>query len=237
MMTGTDQIKVQKLHKAIQAKNVDAIKNAGGLETQSGIPITVGTVGEDDKKQLTFSIKFPAAWWHAGYYTAAKHNSKADLLFQAALVRGTGAKTIVTNINHTNPTIATQLAREAFEAALEIGYQRDEITIKKNGAVIAEKDLFVETLDLHHPGQGQPQVNVDKSQGLANLVRQGEDQIKNPTDPNPQKHAQKQQKRQQESREAQDKMKRVLEKVRPPVSPELEIPKPKGRGPVLINPS
>ncbi len=196
MMTGTDQEKVKRLHKAIQTKDVQGIEQAGGLETQSGIPIAVG---QDANGQLTFNIKFPAAWWHRGYYTDAKHNSKADLLFQAALVRGTGAETIVTNIQHSNETVAKQLAREAFEAAREIGYERKEITIKLNGAVIEEKDLFTESLDdVHHMGQQPPQLNVDKSEEFARLAKQAQAKV----DGHPG--------RQEESQEAQKKMKNML---------------------------
>ena len=77
-----------------------------------------------------------------------------------------------------------QLAREAFEAAREIGYKRKEIKIKLNGAIIEEKDLFTEKLE--HQGQQQPQVDVDNSEGLAGLTRQGEAEIANPTKQNKQ---------------------------------------------------
>ncbi len=163
VMTAEEQERVKKLHEAIQKKDATTLSKLG-LYGPSGLPILPS---QDADGQLTFSITFPSAWWGRGYYSDPKHNSKADLLFQAALVRGTGAETIVTNIAHSNDAIARQLAREAFEAAREVGYkysdkaEDNEITIQINGTTISRKDLFTEKLeDIQHPGQQIPEVDL-----------------------------------------------------------------------------
>ncbi|MDF1645816.1 MAG: hypothetical protein P1U61_02385 [Legionellaceae bacterium] len=178
LMTTEIQDKVHQLHQAIQAKDERAIQDAGGIRTPSGLDIIVG---KDDKGNLLFSVKFPPLLRGRGYYTDSRHNSKADLVFQAALVHDTGAESIVTNITHENPAIAKQLAQEAFAAARQVGFPRSKITIQMHGSTMKPDELFEETLnEVNYQNQHPPKVNVDVSEELA----QHEQNIQQKLEPN-----------------------------------------------------
>ncbi|MDX2346413.1 MAG: hypothetical protein QNK11_06045 [Legionella sp.] len=190
---GEAQQKIEKLHTAIKEKNEKKIEAAGGIHTPSGRDVAVTT----NEKQLTFSLTFPkydSEWSRSsllrgplgfvlplagksGYYNDARHNTKADLLFQAALVRNTGAKTIITSIQHNNPKIAKMLAREAYEAAREIGYEAKEITINVNGAAWSKEQLMEE--EMYLSGQSV-KVDTDISGQLASHTRGLESQLETP---------------------------------------------------------
>lgn len=207
MMTGDVHDKVQKLQQTLQKAQQDStmtsenvqneIAQAGGLRAPSGLDIIVSKNGKT--QQLTFSVKFPPLFMQRSFYTDPKHHSQATLLFQAALVRYTGAETILTNINHTNQKMATQLAREAFVAAQKVGYQPDEITIQINGKPIKREDLFEETLDdLQSPHQQAPKFNINMDP-LVKLDQEIQNSLK-PTS--------------EQKEEAQSLMKQVLNKER-----------------------
>jgi hypothetical protein len=162
-MTPKDKETVDQLATAIQANNAETFKHLE-LKTPSDTPIAVGN---DDKGKLTFNINFPDATNRPGYYTNARHNTKADLLFQAGLVKSTGAKSIVTNITHNDPKLVKQLAREALEAAREVGYPDDKITIKIRGDEQKHEDLIKYTDPKKTNARGEAvQYNVDKSEAL-----------------------------------------------------------------------
>ena len=140
-MTGAMQDEVHTLRQAIEAGDVQPL--TGSMKSPSGLQIDVN---KDSNGQLTFSMTFPNLGSGRNFFTHPRHNSKADLLHQAHLIRATGAKKITTNITHTNKEMAKQLAREAFEAALQAGFLNTEshrnITIKIQGQPMSEAELF-----------------------------------------------------------------------------------------------
>ncbi len=174
LMTGDMQLKIKQLHTAIKEKDTKKIGQAGGIRTPSGQGIEVGKSTND---QLTFSIKFPGLISNRGYYTNARHNTKADLLFQAALVRGTGASTIITDINHSNPAMEKQLIQEAYDAAIEIGYNPDEITITAKGNKVDPKDIHKTIVESPFVHQKSEESHVDVSKELAGLTQSIQQQL------------------------------------------------------------
>ncbi len=72
-----------------------------------------------------------------------------------------------------------QLAREAYEAAEENGYKRDEITIQIQGQTMKPEQLFEKTLtDVRASGNQQPpKINVDISGSLAGVSQSAQKQI------------------------------------------------------------
>ncbi|MDF1678844.1 MAG: hypothetical protein P1U32_09145 [Legionellaceae bacterium] len=213
LMTGDVQLKVKQLHTAIQEKSVEKIEQAGGIRTPSGQGIQVG---KSENGQLTFSIKFPGLLTNRGYYTNARHNTKADLLFQAALVRGTGAPTIITDISHTNLAMRQQLIQEAYDAAIEIGYKPDEITITANGSKVDPKDIHKRVVESPFTHQKSEESTVDVSKELSNLTQNIQQQL-GPKTP-------------EANKAMQDQMKKVLDEER--MSQGLP-PEPPTSGPAI----
>lgn len=174
MLTGSDQEEIARLQKAMHAKSDMGLNANGGLVSVSGQSIIASKAGDN----LQFSMLFPDAFLSRGYYTNSKHNTKADLLCLAELIKASKAKTIVANIRHDNPELAQHLAREAFEACREAGYEPDQISITVNGAPKTHAEISKEMVQTVG-GDGQPkgrEVGLDSSGkyvGLAQSARAG----------------------------------------------------------------
>jgi hypothetical protein len=173
--TGNDQHFIEQLHAAFRGKNADAINSInGGLASMSGRSIKA-TKGEDNS--LSFGMSFPSWNSDSRYYTNEQHNTKADLLCMAELVRNTGAKTIEIHFNYRNPKIAEQLVREAYAACQEAGYspideseegkkKPQEITIILNGKPVPLEDLTSVTVGQESDGRTQrTQKKIPLSEG------------------------------------------------------------------------
>jgi len=127
-----------------------------GFKSLSGQKITVSA----DDQGLGFSLDFPRAIFDPGFYTSSEHNTKADLVCLAELVRASGAKNIEMTVNNSfSPDKAKRLAREAWESALETGFSKDQITINMNGQLITEKNIQ----DILYTTQDKNQNKQDKS--------------------------------------------------------------------------
>ena len=112
-----------------------------GLTSLSGQKITPTVSGQGE---LGFKIDFPAPIFDPFYYTSGEHNTKADLVCMAELVKATGAKGITTTISSgwlSNPKREHRLAQEAWEAALEAGFDEDKITIVFGGKIITKENI------------------------------------------------------------------------------------------------
>ncbi|NCT56275.1 MAG: hypothetical protein GW760_00975 [Legionella sp.] len=105
-----------------------------GLTSLSGRHITVGAADQG----LTFQMNFPTPLFSPGYYLSREHNTKADLVSMAELIKATGAQNIYFNIECRNPKMKQRLMQEAYEAALEVGGFKS-ITI--NGQEITKENM------------------------------------------------------------------------------------------------
>jgi hypothetical protein len=111
-----------------------------GLTALSGKKITVTA----NDQGLGFALNFPAPILDPNYWSSSEHNTKADLVCLAELVKATGAKTITTTIKSgmfPNPERELMLAQEAWEAALEVGFEEDKITIKMGNKTFTKENL------------------------------------------------------------------------------------------------
>lgn len=94
---------------------------------------------------LGFSMNFPAPMFDPLYYTSSEHNTKADLVCMVELIKVSGAKEIEVNITSgffKNPKRALRLAQEAWEAALEVGFDEKDITIMIDGSPRTKEQLY-----------------------------------------------------------------------------------------------
>ncbi len=147
--TGQEQTIVNQLLEAFRNKDADMINAInGGLAAMSGRSIKASSSAHG----LSFGMNFPRWITNSNYYTSEQHNTQADLLCLATLVRETGAKTIEITLNHRDLTLGKQLAREAYAACQEAGFdpidnseegknKPQAITITLNGRPMSLEDL------------------------------------------------------------------------------------------------
>ena len=135
----------QRTAAAMQSKDAGSVGHylglAGwdpGLLSLSGQSINVTANGQG----LGFALDFPRPIFSPGFYTNSAHNTKADLVCLAELVRASGSETIITSVTCKNDERALKLAQEAYEAALEVGFPDDKITINVNGKAMSHDDLY-----------------------------------------------------------------------------------------------
>jgi hypothetical protein len=193
--TGNDQYFIKQLHEAFRGKDADAINHInGGLASMSGRSIKATKV----ENGLAFGMNFPRFGSHpysdSKYYTSEQHNTKADLLCMAELVRATGSKTIEINLNHRNPDIAKQLARQAYAACQEAGFspidnseegkkKPQEITIILNGQPVPLEDLASMTVGQESDGRTQrtqKKVGLSEGDALATRAKRKRDEFETP---------------------------------------------------------
>jgi len=144
-----------------------------GLTALSGKKITVTADGQG----LGFSMDFPRPIFDPGYYTSSQHNTKGDLLSMAELVKATGAKSIIGTITCDNPKMARRLAQEAYEAALEAGFDKDKITISMNGQEMTAETLFQDIDPQTKQDTGKYTAKKQRAEKLQNIASQGRDAV------------------------------------------------------------
>lgn len=152
----------QKVGGQAQSKFMELIAPNQGFTSLSGRKINVGA----NDQGLTFQMSFPAPLFSPGYYLSREHNTKADLVCMAELIKATGAKNIYFNIDCRNPKRKQQLMQEAYEAALEVG-DFESITI--NGEKITKENMH-EKLYKHTNSKTKEETN--KYQGKEQLAQQ-----------------------------------------------------------------
>jgi|GEM_PF-2286756 len=145
-----------------------------GLTALSGKKITVTADGQG----LGFSMDFPRPIFDPGYYTSSQHNTKGDLLSMAELVKATGAKSITGTITCDNPKMARRLAQEAYEAALEVGFDEEKITIYMNGQKMTAETLFQDLDPQSKQDTGKYTAKKQRAKALGDIANQGRDAVK-----------------------------------------------------------
>ncbi|MDF1684142.1 MAG: hypothetical protein P1U36_05750 [Legionellaceae bacterium] len=145
-----------------------------GLTALSGKKITVTADGQG----LGFHMDFPRPIFDPGYYTSAQHNTKADLVCMAELVKATGAKTVTATITCHNPKMAQRLAQEAFEAALEVGFDEEKITVLMNGQKMTKETLYQHLDKQTGKETGKYRAKQQRADSLKNIASQGRDAAK-----------------------------------------------------------
>lgn len=97
-----------------------------------------------DGSLSAFSMTLPNRLLSSSYYKSAHNNVKADIKSITDAVYATGKTTVTANIEHKDPEHALELARVAYEAALESGFDEKHITIKVNGQEKKAAELFAD---------------------------------------------------------------------------------------------
>jgi hypothetical protein len=118
------------------------IKDLHTLRTVTGRLIDVKK--NPDGSLSSFSMTLPNRILSSSYYKSAHNNVKADMKSITDAVYATGKTAVTANIEHKDPEHALELARAAYEAALESGFDEKHITIRVNGQEKKAEDLFAD---------------------------------------------------------------------------------------------
>ena len=105
-------------------------------------------IQEGAEGQLNFSLQMPAYPWYGrnSYYTSKADHALNDLRIMAEMVKATGAKGIEFKIEQDNPKLKLHMARKAFQAALDAGFEEDQIDIIVDGKRKSRTDLEKENI-------------------------------------------------------------------------------------------
>ncbi|MBN9231109.1 MAG: hypothetical protein BGO90_04890 [Legionella sp. 40-6] len=95
-------------------------------------------VRQQDTDPPVYKLSMGMKLFSPFYYGGGKH--KQDLLLLAQTIRATGSESITFNVeNFSDPKVAEQRAREAFEAGLKAGFPPEKIKINVNGLNLAHE--------------------------------------------------------------------------------------------------
>ena len=123
------------------------------LETETGRKIQKSKLSKDE---TVFTIELPGLAWYKSFtnwYSEA--DAKKDIHGLIAIVRGSGFTTIDLTIEQNDEKLANTLAREAYRAALEAGFDPDDIsiTLKINGKDKTFKGSELDSLFSSNPNE------------------------------------------------------------------------------------
>lgn len=123
------------------------------LETETGRKIQKSKLSKDE---TVFTIELPGLAWYKSFtnwYSEA--DAKKDIHGLIASVRGSGFTTIDLTIEQNDEKLANTLAREAYRAALEAGFEIDDIsiTLKINGKDKTFKGSELDSLFSSNPNE------------------------------------------------------------------------------------
>lgn len=116
----------------------DIIKMNGFLESTTGRKIERAADG-------TFSMQLPNRFFSAGYYSdggLGLNRRATDFLCLASAVRSCGYPKITMSVSHSDPEHAEELARQAYQACRDAGYDDKDITIKVNDKAMKADEIF-----------------------------------------------------------------------------------------------
>ncbi len=101
-----------------------------------------GRVIDHNKEDGSFRITLPNHFFRPDYYSDPNNNTKKDIASIVEKIKAQGHTAITISIEHKTPEHALELARESYEAALEAGFEPQNINIHMNGKKMTQDDLF-----------------------------------------------------------------------------------------------
>jgi hypothetical protein len=111
----------------------------------SDFPTVYGVTGRPityNKESQTFSIDLPNRIFSPLYYSGWKSDLKSDMMEIAESVWACGYSHIEMSVEHSDPEHALELAKQAYAAAREQGFDSDKVTVNVNGKVLSAKEIF-----------------------------------------------------------------------------------------------
>lgn len=133
------------------------------IESVTGIKIKPRPMGKDkDGNELcSFSMQLPNRILRADYYYSSHNKVKADLLCLVGAVRAAGYDSVTLRIDlDKDPEHAMEVARAAYEAALEEGFDGKKITMVVNGQKKTADELFADCPSRRQAAERQAALNA-----------------------------------------------------------------------------
>ena len=146
--TGRTTISMAQEGEVLKDLSVDQFLVAIGNKTKSvtGNVITV----ENTPNGRSFKMDIPNSFFNFTgpwrYHSSPKHLSKVDWLLIASMLKASGAKSAVVNVDgfSGDQALGMKMLREGYEAAREVGFPEDKITVNFNGKKLTHEELFKE---------------------------------------------------------------------------------------------
>jgi len=88
----------------------------------------------------SFTISFPNRILNPLYYLDPSHNRKADMMQTPMLLKAMGYDTVNIRVSHPNKEYEKILAREAYEACREAGFEPKDIKVHVGGELYSEEN-------------------------------------------------------------------------------------------------
>lgn len=107
------------------------------LNTVSGRPLL-------RREKGTYVMQLPLAVTSKLYYLGMNTKMKGDFLSLAGVVRACGYKGIDFKISENGKELAVAMGRQAFLAAIEVGFDPKDIKVNVNGKLMKQEELFPE---------------------------------------------------------------------------------------------
>lgn len=120
--------------KGISVKELPLIKSLTGKEIHQTSP-------------GTFEVKMDSNLWDWRYYQSPRQNIETDFKLMAQAVRACGYDKITLNCDYDDPEISKERARQAYEAAIEAGFDPKDIVVKIHGKVYGKDKDGVDLLE------------------------------------------------------------------------------------------
>lgn len=133
----------QKNGRAASLKGVK-ITDLRFIESITGLIITPSKTGTDKngKDTYSFSMQLPHRYLRADYYLSSHNKIKADMLSMVGAVKAAGYSAVTLRLDHPDSEHAMKLARAAYEAAIELGFDTKDITLIVNGEKTSADKAF-----------------------------------------------------------------------------------------------
>lgn len=158
MQQAIDKIITEKLRTTVTATGKlpataitfnDIIKDTGGFKTLTGQKIIQTS---NDLKNPSYQIEFPSIFFNSYYYHSVKDNVKADMLALAERIKvgPPACDGIEMTIGNDKSDHNMYMAKKAYEACLEAGYDPAKIEIKIGTQKLSVNDLFPTQLALQN---------------------------------------------------------------------------------------
>ncbi len=108
------------------------IEDLKQIMTASGRELT--STGEH-----SYALSLPNRLLRPDFYASSSNNRKEAIMMMPLALKAQGCDTVTMTINHPNKDYAKELAREAYEACREAGFETKDIKIVMNDEVFSEE--------------------------------------------------------------------------------------------------